>query len=251
MANADFYRGNGAWNTVYMPPNQFLQQRDHDDEMCFCNNCRERRYREVTAIGVNRGTDWLQEMCLVHLPLGRERKANTVYKNTLTQIIYGHAYKEACLADTNYKYWKSWAKTQPQFEHLVDGNYRSKKTFNDLATDINESSYVYRNWDEIVNNLTDQRLTCIDARTFSVRMFYCARNLDWCLSYNETLRKKGNSNGELPYSQDKVDEIFQHMVNTGIFEDMGHNPKLAAGLGEALKLKMTSYCRRKYQPDQE
>ena len=74
----------------------------------------------------------------------RERKANNLFKTTLTQIIYGHAYKEACLVDTTYNYWKAWAKTKPQFDHLINSNDRSKKTFNDLATDINESFSVYR-----------------------------------------------------------------------------------------------------------
>ena len=137
--------------------------------------------------------------------------------------------------------------TQPQFAHLVNGNDRSKKTFDDLAKEISEAASVFMNWDLIVQNLTDKRMTCIDARAFSVRMFYCAKSIDWCLGHNGDLRRKGSSvNNGLPYTHDKVDEIFHHMINSGIFDDMNHNPKLAAGLGEALKLKMTSYCRRRF-----
>ena len=190
-----------------------------------------------------------QEQCVVYLPMGRERKAEILFKTTQLQIIYGQAYKKACLANTTYKYWKSWAKLQPQFEHLVNGNDWSRKTFNDLAREISEASSVFRNWDRIVQNLTDKRMTCIDARTFSVHMFYCAKGLDWFLSYNEALRAKGSTANELPHTQYKVDEIFQHMINSGIFDDMNHNPRLAAGLGESLKLKMTSYCRGRFNDD--
>ena len=249
MANADFYRGNDAWNSVYMPPNQFLLQHNGRPELCFCNICRARKHAEVSQLGATRGDEWLQEQCLAYLPLGRERKAEELFQMTLKQILYAQVYKEACLANTTYIYWKCWAKNQPQFAHLVNGNDRSKKTFNDLAKEISEASSVFMNWDLIVQNLTDKRMTCIDARTFSVRMFYCAKSLDWCLGHNEDLRRKGSSANGLPYTQDKVDEIFQHMINSGIFDDMNHNPKLAAGLGEALKLKMTGYCRRRFKDD--
>ena len=69
--------------------------------------------------------DWLKDMCLEMLPIGLANKANVVFKTTLMQILYAKVYKEACLADNTYKYWKSWVKTQ--FHNLVHGNDLEKK----------------------------------------------------------------------------------------------------------------------------
>ena len=57
--------------------------------------------------------------------------------------------------------------------------------------------------------------------------------------------KNRKLDGGLSYSQYNVDDIFRYMINSGIFNDINHDPKLAAGIGETLKLKMTSYCIRK------
>lgn len=225
----------------YRPPaNLFLLKLDHEDETCFCGECRARRFNEISVEGVVN----IKAMCLDILPFGREKKANIVFRTTLLQILYGQAYKEACLAETTYVYWKSWAKTQPEFEYLVNGSDQRKREFDDLASEITEAASVFHSWDKIIENLTDYRMTSIDARTFSVHMFYRAKSIDWCLGYNEKLRKKSKLVGELPYSQEKVEDIFTYMINSGIFQDIKHDPKLAAGIGEALQRKMTSHCRR-------
>ena len=97
-----------------------------------------------------------------------------------------------------------------------------------------------------MEHLTDWRMTYIDARNFSLGMFAKAGSLEWCLGYNEKLRPRNKKHtGELPYSMDKVNDIFQYMIRSGIFEDIDHDAKLAAGIGETLQRKMTSYCRQR------
>ena len=56
---------------------------------------------------------------------------------------------------------------------------------------VNEVSWVFRNWDTIVSNLTDARRK-FDAMRFSVDMFYQAKSIEWCLSYNDQIRKRNN-----------------------------------------------------------
>ena len=99
-------------------------------------------------------------------------------------------------------------------------------------------------------NLTDPRMSWIDARTFSVNYFYRAASIDWCLSHNENVRPKVKlpAEEELPYNQAKLDEIFTHIVGTGLFDDIQHNSKLAAGIGESLKMRMIRHCRRHKPP---
>ena len=91
-------------------------------------------------------------------------------------------------------------------------------------------------------------MSSIDARNFSVSKFYRASNIDWCLEYNEKVRRKERSQAGLPYYQGQIDDIFQHIVRSGIFDDIDHDPKLAAGIGDRLQRIMTSYCRRKHKP---
>ena len=227
-------------------PNLFLKVIDCQNARCFCLPCRTRKLEEVSLLGTQRGTDWLQRTCLDTLPIGRARRSNKVFESTLQQILCAKAYKEACLNGSGYLYWKSWAKHQPQFQNIH--SKQEKKRFEQDASFIREANYVYQNWDKIVDNLTDQRMSSIDARTFSVNYFYRSTNIEWCLSYNETVRPKVklDENEELPYSQAKLDDIFSYMITTGIFEDIKYDPKLAAGIGESLKLRMTRYSRKRH-----
>ena len=223
-------------------PNLFLKTVECEKARCFCLPCRRRKLQEVSLLGTERRIDWMQRTCIDALPIGRARRSNKVFETTLQQILCAKAYKDACLRGSGYAYWKSWAKNQPQFQDL---SKPAQKKFNQDASFIREANYVYQNWDKVVDNLTDQRMSSIDARTFSVNYFYRATKVEWCLSYNETVRPKVklDSNEELPYTQEKLDDIFKYMMNTGIFADIKHNPKLAAGIGESLKLRMTRYCR--------
>ena len=75
----------------------------------------------------------------------------------------------------------------------------------------NEAAYCFDKWGLIVGNLTDKRMSSIDAHTFSVSKFYRASNIDWCLEYNEKVRRKERSQGGLPYSEGQIDDIFQHI----------------------------------------
>ena len=48
---------------------------------------------------------------------------------------------------------------------------------------------IFEIWDTLVTNLTDARIK-FDARRFSLAMFYPAKSIEWCLSYNDQIRKK-------------------------------------------------------------
>ena len=84
---------------------------------------------------------------------------------------------------------------------------------------VHEASSLFDKWDLIVNNLTDPWMSEIDARRFSVRQLYLAKSLDWCLNYNEMVRKKNGWSEEPLYPAEKYDAIFQHIVTTSILED--------------------------------
>ena len=69
-----------------------------------------------------------------------------------------------------------------------------KKDRDKFCLKVNSAALVYDKWNVIVDNLTDPRMTEIDARNFSMEMYYEARDITWCLNYNEQLRmRKSNS----------------------------------------------------------
>ena len=229
---------------VFGSPNLFLLENCRcQNDTCFCLVCRRRQADSI--VGPLRGKGQLRTFFDTILPLAREVRAEAVFKASKKQIVHGKVYKEECLADNTYKYFKSWAKNQPEYQPLIGEN---KKAFERHCVDVNEAAYCFDKWELIVGNLTDPRMSSIDARTFSVSKFYRASNIDWCLEYNEKVRRKERSQGGLPYSEGQIDDIFQHIVRSGIFDDIDHDPKLAAGIGDRLQRKMTSYCRRKHHP---
>lgn len=183
------------------------------------------------------------------LPRRREARANAVFQETLRQIIHGKTFFEKCLSGTTYKYYKCWAKAQPEFQHLVNGTKEQQKEFNKFCAEVTEAAYCFDNWEKIVHHLTDKRIDSVDARNFSVRYYYCAGSWDWCLGYNEKLRRKQKKQpgNELPYTEEKFREIFEHIVQSGILQDIEYNQKLAAGIGDRLQNAMTKYCRRQHQ----
>ena len=117
------------------------------------------------------------------------------------------------------------------------------KEFDTLCHKVNECC-----WEKIVANLTDQRMSEIDARRLTVPQLYQAKSIDWCLQLNDTLRRKGKRIGEPMYPPEKFDNIFQIIIESGIMEDIDHNPSLAAGIGGRLQSAMVRYCRSRYQP---
>ena len=89
----------------------------------------------------------------------------------------------------------------------------------------------------------------IDARRFSVRQFYLAKSLDWCLCYNEMLRKKKKNGSDEPlYSEDKYAEIIRNILLSGILDDISYDPRIASIIGNRLQTDMVAHCRRRYQP---
>ena len=141
------------------------------------------------------------------------------------------------MLDTGYRYFKAWAKREPTLSHLTP------KELARFCDKVNEASNVYTCWDTIVSNLTDDRMTEIDARRLSVHQFYMCKSIEWCLSYNESLRRKSGWNDDPVYSEEKYAAIFENIVASGILEDVDNNPQVAAIIGGHLQSNMVRLCR--------
>ena len=184
----------------------------HNDilPMCFCSECRDRRTEATRTFTLRRMYHKFTDV----LPLKEASNLDKLFENTLNQIVVGSVYKDTALAQSGYRYFKVWAKQENQFAHF------SKKELTKFCCKVNEASSAFDHWDRIVANLTDCRMTEIDARRFSVRQFFLAKSLDWCINYNEILRKKNkNTDGPL-YSEDKYADIFRNILASGILQDV-------------------------------
>ena len=207
---------------------------------CFCQVCRRSRLTELVGRNLTQGQMYLEFKHL--LPHKEDKCLDKVFANTINIVVSGKAYKDKCLEGSGYAYFRSWAKHEPQLSALP------VKEVNLLCHRVNEATWVYDNWDKIVSNLTDERVFAIDARRLSLSQLYLAKNIDWCLSLNDRLRRKGKRAGEPLWTKEKFDDIFQNIIQSGILEDIQHSPSVAASIGGQLQNAMVAYCRRRYQP---
>ena len=205
----------------------------HDDIIgnCSCINCRQRRLDRLNGVNIESLRNSFQDL----LPLTEDIKLDNYHSQVIAQIVFGEKYKQAASNGSPYTYFKSWAKRQ--FPNL------SVKELSKFCNRVNEASSVFHNWDTIVTNLTDARLK-FDARRFSVAMFHQAKRIEWCLSYNDQIRKKGKMSLDEPlYPKDKFDAIFQNIIDSNILDDVDFDTNIAAYIGGRLQTKMITYCR--------
>ena len=227
-------------------PNEFLINLAPHEEVvgnCFCGDCRARRLQQV--VERHHTNQQLHNLFTHRFVQKEETRLDRLFNSTLQLVVHGKAYITNSLENTNYKYFKAWAKNQQQFRHL------SKKEFDHFCCKVNEANNVFDSWDLIVSNLTDYRMFYIDARRFSVRQFYLAKDISWCLTTNDHLRSKCGRNGDnnvRPYPEDKYNQILQFIQGSGILDDVGNDPQIAAAIGGRLQRDITRRANARYRP---
>ena len=88
----------------------------------------------------------------------------------------------------------------------------------------------------------------IDARRFSIRQFNLAKNIIWCLEYNESLHIKRMTKTDLPYPEDKYNDILQYIIASGILDDVDNNPQIAASIGGRIQSDIVRRANSRYRP---
>ena len=200
--------------------------RDHANQNsyaddCFCKFCRNLR------VVANSGMDLreLNRLFSRTLPGEQSVQLNRYHCTVLEQIAAGKTFKNLALSDGEYVYLKCWAKNRDPWKSWEE------KHRNKFVRQVNIAALVYDKWDIIVSNLTDIRMTEIDARNFSITMFYEAREITWCLNYNEQLRLRKNNGEKLNlYSEDLYQAVKKSIFDSGILAGMTrpNDPHIAA-----------------------
>ncbi len=208
-------------------PNLFLQNGDDDDDIsthrngCFCRRCREyfrsiivgnygntveERTRQVTELG---------NKLMLELPSKLRAAKKQVFTINKEIIVNGSIYKDACLNGTRYVQFKSWAILQPRYDEYVNGNKQGQKEFSAHCQLINDCANVYESWEDIVKHLTNESITHLDARTFSIDRFRRAKSWVWCVSENERAVVRGGKRkrpAEQLWNSQDVDQAARYLL---------------------------------------
>ncbi len=188
---------------------------------CFCEQCRGYQYQQIEDARFT--TRQLFNFAFEQIHQSEEVKLNQLYRLTLRKIVFGKVYKDACLRNTPYEDFGWWARTQEDFMRLP------KPVQEKFCKEVNQIDSVYKDWEDIVSNLTVPNLHHVDARKFSVNQFYRARKPEWCLNYNDIMR--GGGQADLVYEEHKYQRILRFIIQSGILDDISHESILTSMLG--------------------
>lgn len=224
--------------------NIFLSVNNHDAD-CFCLPCRNRKIGHISVV-YQQNFPQLRQQVVKNIPNERQARCDAVFETTKRQIILGKLYHDECLAGTRYKRFKWWAKNQPYYRPYVEGEKKKKKEFDNHCGLVNDCVNVFDDWEKIVGNLTDSRIRYIDARSFSVDYFCRARSIHWCIEYDAKLSRGGKKSEKNLYTRADIDGIFQHIVSTGILDDVDATE--AASIGQQIQRRCVSYALRHGPP---
>ena len=219
-----------------------LKAQEHNQiiDGCFCVRCRNMKLTQCLDFGYT--NEQLHDLFTRRLLERENNLLDRLFKCTLQEIVHGMAYKLSCLQGTRYTYFKAWAKTRPEFTHL------SEKEMKKFCLRVNEACDVFKSWPKIVDNLTDERMDQIDARRFSIRQFYLAKKITWCLRYNDSLRRRERNGNDLPYSEEKYNDILRYVISTGILDDMENNPQSTTAFRGRLQSDLVRRANARYRP---
>ena len=113
----------------------------------------------------------------------------------------------------------------------------------ELAAITTKAKKICEEWESIVRNLTDPRLTHVDARRFTIRQFYEARCIDYCLEQQRINSPKDQTK---PNSQEfleaKYQEIKNKILETDILGDVSYSEDQAKILINRLKKDIKRMC---------
>ena len=229
---------------IMVVPNDFLWNNMTVNNVhvanCFCSVCRQQKVDRLLGAGLTNLQ--LHDHCFVELVQQEDVRLARLFNTTMRRIVAGKAYCDQCLEGTGYTKFGWWARQSLQLRDLEP---KIRKKF---VKKVNEINLVFNSWDTIVKNLTDERMIYVDARRFSVTSFYLAIDLSWCLRQNELHRPAGRNEGDTIYTEDTYQDVLQYLYDSGILNQIDHNPVLGSIIGGRLQTDIIRRCRSRFNP---
>ena len=225
-----------------MGRNWFMMAGTHDHN-CFCGNCRTIRLQSM----VN-DIDTLFTTITERLPQAREEKLDALFNIRKREILAGKRYHDVSLNGVNnprlLRQFKSWARSQQRYQHLLQGTDKERKIFDQHCTYVNNCTTCAEKWEIISHNLNDAQITNIDARSLSVNQLARAVSLSWCHYHNARCTNAAPpvSGEEGTYTRDDVLEVHELIMNHGVINRIGFDSNVAASFMKSLALKILQTC---------
>ena len=163
-----------------------------------------------------------------------ERIRNERFQNNLDTIVNCVAFKRSCGMGVG-----KWLKL-----HCAGWDQKKKSKIINLCK---FSAGIFRNWDLIVHNLTDASMSQVDARDFTLRKLYEARNISFCQR-----EKRQNTSEEVTSKPDEVNQEYdetkyirnlEHIKNSEILNDVSFDPSQANLIASRIKDDLQKLCK--------
>ena len=109
------------------------------------------------------------------------------------------------------------------------------------------SAAIYMNWELIKHNLTNSAMTEVDARNFSLRKLYEARNLSWCLGEakrNSRKSKPKNDDASQAYDEGKYLNILKKIKDEKILDEVSFDEDQADLIADRIKEDLHDLCKK-------
>ena len=164
-----------------------------------------------------------------------ERLRNDRFQNNLDTIVSCVAFRRSCGMGVG-----KWLGI-----HCRQWSQRKRSKITELCK---LSAGVFKNWDCIVHNLTNSAMSEIDARDFTIRKFYNARNQSWCLAEkrqsmsDKSAAKPEDSHQE--YEETKYENILEYIKHSQVLDDVNFDSSQADLIADRLKDDLHKLCKK-------
>ena len=159
------------------------------------------------------------------------------FTNKKEEIIMGYTYKQRCLLGTGYRSFGCWLAQSQDMTHLTPVE-KDK-----LREEISVVTRVYENWDTIVENLTMPSMAVLEPRSFSIRQFARAVNINWCIrTRNNQLKSSPPAVHSHEYDEAKFQEIMALVRSNGLLADVSHSRNQAKLIAERFQNELLDLC---------
>ena len=176
--------------------------------------------------------DDIRRLFANQIPQRRDEIRNAKLENNLQAVIAGKAFSQLC--DLQCVTVSKWLRDHTTFNDRQRINFVQQITF---------AKGIYENWDHIVANLQDRRMTHVDVRDFCLRKLYDAQKFSNCMDEQNRLDPSIPNPSAIPrYDEEKLGEIMQKIKDTNILGLLDYNKPQCNLLTKEITRRMKIIC---------
>ena len=220
-------------NTILIP--QLRPDGTHRN-ICFCLSCRERK---MNTVATNFTFEETHRLFFHGQALLENAAAENLLQVTLDRIAAGESFRRLCLSQrynpNRYTSFGVW---------LNNHTNRTETERRKICNQMTEVKMICAQWADIVTNLTDARMTHVDARRFTINKFYRAINFNFCLNQQRLNGPQANRVETIQeFNEQKLQDIIALVRNSGILDDVSYCPDQAKLMIKRFRKEINALCK--------